>query len=142
MSDQIFERIAVALEKLVERAYQGAAADVIAVVEAARGKKKAAPSAAVSAASSSPAAGTAPPATAQTSSPAPTASTPDVMTSAAEAVIDLANNYSRETAVGILAKYGAQKVSQVKMVDLPKVLGEAQEAIKAAKASKANESLV
>ena len=67
----------------------------------------------------------------------------------AEVVMDIANNYDRDSAVAILNKYGAAKCSEVKPADFAAVFGEAtvkRAVLKAAKeaAEKAasNESLV
>lgn len=141
MSDAIFERIASSLEKLVthfETAVSGVVADVKTEVGKVTGKKKVA---AATPATQSPASETAPSTAAPAQSASPAASG-DLMTKAAEAVIDLASNYSRDAAVGILAKYKAIKVSQVAVADLPKVLAEALAAIVVAKAAKTTESLV
>lgn len=149
MSDQIFERIATALEGLLVKiekfaggSYTGSAdATSSEPAKPAKGGKKAAAIAAGPATATA-TTGTAPPANVAAPLPASAASS-DLMTQAAEAVIDLANNYSRESAVSILAQFdGAKKVSQIKVTDLPKVLAQALAAITAAKAAKANESLV
>lgn len=137
MIESILERIAVALERLATVHAGGAAP----VTETTKPKKTKATTDAAAPSATQPATGTAPLAQPAQSS-APAASGPDIMTVTAEVVIDLANNYSRDAAVAILDKYGAKKVSQVKLDDLPKVLAEAKAAISAANAAKANESLV
>jgi hypothetical protein len=83
------------------------------------------------------------------------ASAGDLLTQTANAVIDLANNYSRDAAVAAMGKYGingglavpgsnppAQKVSQIKPQDLQALLNDTYAAIAQEKAKKANESLV
>lgn len=54
----------------------------------------------------------------------------------ADAIIDLANNYSRDTAVAILKANGAGKVPELKPESYAKVLAETLTAIAAAKAVK------
>jgi hypothetical protein len=91
------------------------------------------------AASPAPAAQTAPASVAVAEAPV---ADPDLAASCANVLIDLANNFSRDAAVAVLAKYKAQKVSQVKPSDLGALLVDLKAALEAEKAKKANESLV
>jgi hypothetical protein len=138
MSDALLTRIAETLEALLAHVKS----DVQKVEAKVSGKKApkadSAPAAAVPAAQPSAAA---PAATAPTPA-AVSPGAPDLMTQTANAVIDLANNYSRDAAVEEMAKFGAQKVSQVKPGDLAALLNNATVRIAAEKAKKSNESLV
>jgi hypothetical protein len=157
--ESILERIAAALETLAKQSGPAKADPTPAPAAPAASEtppkkappKKAAPPAATAVATPTPVAATAPAATAPAQSPpssAPDANQyppPDdmnLMNKTAVTVIYLANNYSRDQALGILAKYGAMRVSQVKVEDLERVLAEATAAIETAQATKANESLI
>ena len=159
MSDALLTRIAVALEAIA--AGSGLAPSPAAAEPAPKkGKKAAGESAAGStlaagtgSTASAPTAAQAQPApaasgVASTGSPKPTpAPTPqtgaDLMSQAANAVIDLANNYSRDSAVEAMAKFGAKKVSQITdPANLVVLIKDVAERIEAEKAKKANESLV
>lgn len=76
----------------------------------------------------------------------PAAANPQLLAQTTEAVIKLANEYSREQAVGILAKYKVTRCSDLKPDQLQIVLNEATAAIAVAEAAKqaatANASLV
>lgn len=78
--------------------------------------------AATAAAPVAPAAPAAPAAAAPAAASAPTGSAEPTLQKVADAIIDLANNVSREAAVSVLTKYGAQKVPQIKKEDFPAVL--------------------
>jgi hypothetical protein len=141
MSDALLTRIAEGIEKLI-----GLAGTVKAEKPAKAAKAVAADPTPAAAVTSAPA--SAPVATVSAAAqPAATAAgstggSPDLMTQTANAVIDLANNYSRDAAVEEMAKFGAQKVSQVKAADLSALLNNVGVRIAAEKAKKANESLV
>lgn len=103
------------------------------------------------AASTATPAATAPAAGQQAQSPAAsatvaTAGDPALLAKTTEAVIKLANEYSREKAVGILAKRKVTRCSDLKPEELQPVLTEANTEIAAAEAAKvaatANASLV
>lgn len=110
------------------------------------------------AATLAPAAATAPAAQAPAQSPVAPTDKPDpkVLVKATEAVIKLANEYSREGAVAILSKVrgtpaevaagkgrpGVKKCSELNPLDWQTVLDEAEEAIDRAAAAAANQSLV
>ena len=96
-------------------------------------------------AASAPAAGpSALPASTPTTPAAPAADAPDpkVLVKATEKVIELANNYSRDAAVAILAKRKVTKCSQLDPSQWQPVFDEADEAVEKAKAASANASLV
>jgi hypothetical protein len=140
MSDALLTRIAEALEKLVYHLTPPPPP-----APAAEAPKKGRPPKAVAdapapAASPAPAAQTAPASVAVAEAPA--VADPDLAASCANVLIDLANNFSRDAAVAVLAKYKAQKVSQVKPSDLGALLVDLKAALEAEKAKKANESLV
>lgn len=149
MSDALLTRIAEGVERL-HRLFEEAQG--VKAPEPAKPKKvKAADPTPAAQVAAQPAAATAAPInTTVTVTPAPAApaapaagtASGDLMTQTANAVIDLANNYSRDAALAVLAKYGAQKVSQIKPENLQAVLNDVYAAIAAEKAKKANESLV
>jgi hypothetical protein len=139
MSDALLERIAVALETI-------ARATGIFKPEAAEKPAKPPKQPKATAADPASAAGAstaASPAPATTAAPAGATSSDDIMTQAANAVINLANNFSRDSAVEAMAKFGAKKVSQITdPAQLKALLADVQARIEAEKAKKANESLV
>jgi len=152
MSDALLERMAVALEKL---AFVHANVPAQATPEPAKPAK--APKA-----PKEPKAEAAPAAAAPTPAVTPSAAVAatdadDLMTQAANAVINLANNFSRDSAIEAMAKIriaaatpqnvnatvGAKKVSQITdPAQLKALLADVNERIKAEEAKKANESLV
>jgi hypothetical protein len=67
---------------------------------------------------------------------------PKVLVKATEKVIELANNYSRDQAIAILAKRKVTKCSQLDPSQWQAVFDEAEEAVEKAKAASANASLV
>lgn len=77
-----------------------------------------------------------------TTPPATDAPDPKVLIKATEKVIELANEYSRDAAVAILAKRKVTKCSQLDPSQWQAVYDEAEEAIDKAKAAAASASLV
>lgn len=69
-----------------------------------------------------PAAAAAPAASAPASAASAAGSAGPTLQKVADAIIDLANNVSREAAVSVLTKYEAQKVPQIKPADFAAVL--------------------
>jgi len=157
MSDALLTRIAEALEKLVhhmapqKQTIAGSEPTAPPAAEPAkRGRPKAqaaeptsAPVAAATAGVISSAQTSTPQTTAQpAAAPAPTQASESLVNATANAIIELANNYSRDAAVACMAKYGAQKVSQVKPEHMAALFKDVQAAIAAEQAKKANDSLV
>lgn len=146
--EQIFERIATALESLVLWKSEEESSDPAAPKP--RGRKPKNTTDSTQPVTPSGSAATAP---AATSGVVPAASStvtvtadPGLLVKATEAVIKLANEYSRDAAVGILGKYKVNRCSDLKPEEWSTVLTEATNAIQAAEAAKtaatSNASLV
>lgn len=114
-----------------------------------RGRKpkttESAPTSPTPPAATAPATGAAAPTTSAPTTSAPT-SDPQLLVKTTEAVIKLANEYSRDTAVGILAKRKVTRCSDLPLTELQAVFNEATAEITKADALKAqataNASLV
>jgi len=148
MSDALLTRIAEALEGLLHHAKTGAAPPAEKPAKASKAAKAVAETPTPAAQTDAPAAAATVSTVTAISNPSPAAtatvpaSSGDLMTAAANAVIDLANNFSRDAAVEEMAKFGAQKVSQVKAEYLASLLNNVTLRIVAEKAKKASDSLV
>lgn len=125
------------------------AAHTVALGKAPKGGKKAepeSPPSSISAPAASAPAAAGATSTAGATPPPTAAANPQLLAQTTEAVIKLANEYSREQAVGILAKYKVTRCSDLKLDQLELVLTEATAAITVAQAAKqaatANASLV